>query len=393
MWFRSVDQRQLGKPPGLRQLESRRRCPTRESSRNPVTVDAIADLDTPLETPLWGLGRPESAPALLRGQGLIVQAQDVVKDVFLQNIENHAVRNAVANLRRGYLQTRDVVNDVDCLADTHLMELRVRHNRKQRQSAAKAKALTVETTPVTKPGKRKKEKNGASEHLRNLCKLLETESLAPLETAFFGSDVQPRARHDRPRRADSITIAKDFATAVNSQSRPSSRHSTRGMSAAEVDREVVKLVQFLVARFGTIESAWEELRKEGCVITGDDWRSRLRSMGYDSDPSKIFAALDKDGNDVMTWDELEDGLHALMPGFILKGAEKALPLDSEDGADEGGAALDTSPVPSARQGGSSGSSIRRRLSAAHALDASLERRDQQHAPVRKQVTLQLEPLV
>eukprot|EP00971_Amphidinium_carterae_P099123 1960105-Amphidinium_carterae.1 len=89
MWFRSVDQRQLGKPPGLRQLESRRRIPVRENSRSHITVEST-DKDSHIETPLFGSGRPESAPALLRGHGLIVQAQDVVKDVFLQDVENHA---------------------------------------------------------------------------------------------------------------------------------------------------------------------------------------------------------------------------------------------------------------------------------------------------------------
>eukprot|EP00971_Amphidinium_carterae_P074271 1467790-Amphidinium_carterae.1 len=213
--------------------------------------------------------------------------------------------------------------------------------------------MPVEATALSKPAKRKKEKNGASDHIRSLCKLLETESIAPLESAFFGSDVHPRHK-TKSRRADSVTIAKDFASAIscNKQSRPSSRrHSIKGLSAAQVDREVVRLVQFLVARFGTINAAWEELKKDGqFVITADDWRSKLRSMGYDSDPDKIFAALDNDGNQVMTWDELEDGLQALMPGFILKGAEKEQSLEGEDGED--GALVETSPAPSARLRGS-----------------------------------------
>eukprot|EP00971_Amphidinium_carterae_P193613 3841648-Amphidinium_carterae.1 len=34
----------------------------------------------------------------------------------------------------------------------------------------------------------------------------------------------------------------------------------------------------------------------------------------------------EDGNRVMTWEELEEGLHTLMPGFILKsGEERTLP--------------------------------------------------------------------
>mmetsp|Transcript_17956 Transcript_17956/g.41902 ORF Transcript_17956/g.41902 Transcript_17956/m.41902 type:complete len:398 (+) Transcript_17956:40-1233(+) len=369
MWFRNVDQRQLGKPPGLRQLESRRRTPVNNHSRNHADIDHIitgsADpASTPFKSsssvakpktnsmdaaPLWVSGRPNSAPALLRGQGLLLQAQDVVKDGFLQNVENHAVRSAVADLRRGYLQTRDMMNSIDCLTDTHLAELRVHHNRKQRASWEKSKLQAAETAAATPAGRRKKAVNGAAEQTRKLCLLLESQSIASPDAPMFRFSSKNARRGDHPHRADSVTIAKDFARSFQQSNSRSTffgnRHSMH-VSRADAEREILNLVQFFVARFGTMNLAWDQVKRSGGSISSEEWKANLLSMGYESDPGKIFHALDQDGNGVMTWEELEEGLQVLMPGIILKGEEESPPEEAFDDEDVGAAADDARASPS-----------------------------------------------
>jgi len=313
-----------------------------------------------LDAALWA--RPNSAPALLRGQGLLAQAEDVVRDGFLQNVENHAVRNSLANLRRGYLQTRDIVNDVDCLSDTHLMELRVRHNRKQRHSSETSKTMAVEAATVVRAdGKRKKDRGGASQQVRNLCELLQKESIEPMGSVVF---VSMGRKHKNPR-GESVSMARDFASAFNfSASRLSQQDPNHRMSRADVEKEVVKFVQFLVARFGTISAAWGHVKNNGKSISGEDWKARLLSLGYDADPDKIFSALDQDGNRVMTWEELEEGLHTLMPGFILKSGEETPPKEEVEEVETAAQQLLGARHKSDR-------SSRQRLSPTHALDAPL----------------------
>lgn len=92
---------------------------------------AAAAAASPLRTG-QGQARPCSAPALLRGDldGLVARGPHT--DVFLQRVEDSAVRRSLVNFRQEGHSSRLKVSDVDQLSDPSLFDLRVLHNGCQR---------------------------------------------------------------------------------------------------------------------------------------------------------------------------------------------------------------------------------------------------------------------
>lgn len=89
-------------------------------------------------------GRPQSAPTLLRGSGLI--AQRPYEDSLLQEIEDGTVRMVRQTLQREKLVTMDKIGAVDNFADPSLYDLKIWHNSGQRAKTAKARYQRLTTS-------------------------------------------------------------------------------------------------------------------------------------------------------------------------------------------------------------------------------------------------------
>jgi len=293
----------------------------------------------------WSRGpRPKSAPALLRGEGLI--AKQVHHDPFRQGVEDTEVRLLMDTLRRERHAQKDVLSNVDTLRDPSIFDLRVLHNQMQRaKSAAESTRGNAQMDlcgRVSKLGHNTK--NGASakgvctntEQMRDLCHKLRNDISHHCDRMGLPEQYIGSSRAGRKIKVDgnvqihvglhdkNVAVSKRMAVLDKKKS-------------TQIGEEIAKLFQMtkqppgdaICAKPSDEEAAAQLLvgaakflMGSGCFratlrvldanqrgrVNMDEWVAGMGLLGFPGKAPDAFKMLAGGGAE-LTLKELEDGLH------------------------------------------------------------------------------------
>eukprot|EP00747_Dinoflagellata_sp_TGD_P102159 gnl/TRDRNA2_/TRDRNA2_168577_c2_seq6.p1 gnl/TRDRNA2_/TRDRNA2_168577_c2~~gnl/TRDRNA2_/TRDRNA2_168577_c2_seq6.p1 ORF type:complete len:313 (+),score=45.60 gnl/TRDRNA2_/TRDRNA2_168577_c2_seq6:126-1064(+) len=156
-----------------------------ESLCRPREVMTVGRVPAPGGGSSLGLTRPQSAPTLLRNEGLL--DKQTHNSDFLQKLENVEVKDCLQSLRRERYPKRDFIRSINCMKDHSLYDLKVKHNACQRARSATSHQALLDVASGPKGANRSRsqahgrdknwnwEELSPSQRMRKLCHALESD--------------------------------------------------------------------------------------------------------------------------------------------------------------------------------------------------------------------------
>mmetsp|Transcript_94210 Transcript_94210/g.239751 ORF Transcript_94210/g.239751 Transcript_94210/m.239751 type:complete len:405 (+) Transcript_94210:155-1369(+) len=293
--------------------------------------------------------RPSSAPALLRGTRLPAGAsheppppgrppKDLALTALRQGIEDSAVRDQLGVYRQAYRTTKDAVNAVDQLADTVLFDLKVLHNKAQRNKSAAAAVVVGRAHEAKKPGlvkvRERRDKSGADkdqclqarqlkewaqrmdESTRQTCKSCSVShrvvqylahhtdiTINAARLAFVEAAAEVSSEDEMPAikcKTAMLTLSGAFRSSTNEAQRQT--EAFHGASEC-----LQQTAEFLTQR-GDMRALLEgmDLLRKGHLLL-EDWDLGMHMLGFPEDPLHVWVHLSK-GHKHVSIDDMEKSL-------------------------------------------------------------------------------------
>lgn len=282
--------------------------------------------------------RPQSAPTLLRGDGLI--ACRAYEDPLRQRIEDMEVHRLVDRMRRECHVQRDVIDAVDVLSDQTLFDLKVLHNSCQRARSAAAGArpssagAAMQSGPSQRPRHRAvgpQVETGPAQQLHDLCGLLDRDTRGHCSRLKVPHKCvqEPRLRKMLAKMQDHAMIGvvpldiavetgptasgKDDKLGLGLKFKFKSPETDPGLDAdAPSDAAVLaRLVRFLEEGIG-LTATLEAMDGDGRGwLTREDWDHGLELLGFGSGAKAAFVLLDTEEHGELTIKQLVERLRGL----------------------------------------------------------------------------------
>jgi len=360
MWWQGIDQASLkptrfpegdpicaapGRPAGDRWESQRLLIKAREArpssgagARRAAEREAAAARPT----------RPSSAPALLRGTRLPAGAsheppppgrppKDLALTAFRQGIEDSAVRDQLGVYRQAYRTTKDALNAVDQLADTVLFDLKVLHNKAQRNKSAAAAVAAGRAHEAKKPGlvkvRERRDKSGADKdqclqarQLKQWAQMMDESTRQTCKSCSVNHRVVQYLAHtditmNAARLASIEAVAEDSSeddmtgikckTAMLTLSgafRSSTKEAQRQTEAFHGASECLQQTAEFLTQRGDMRALLEgmDLLRKGHLLV-EDWDLGMHRLGFPEDPLHVWVHLSK-GHKHVSIDDMEKSL-------------------------------------------------------------------------------------
>mmetsp|Transcript_100430 Transcript_100430/g.176936 ORF Transcript_100430/g.176936 Transcript_100430/m.176936 type:complete len:833 (-) Transcript_100430:71-2569(-) len=271
------------------------------------------------------LQRPQSAPRLLDGRGLLEKRAH--RDPFLQHMEDRAVQRSKSRLRH------ESCVEKERREDTVMQDLRLKHNFLER----------AKTKNSTRPVGKKRAQRPRSVHrigpsheawkelrpvdqMRNLCHVMDIDvklttnrlNCNPRVTrgASMAPHVLQRAGEEGHQRRATQSFARSLNDAFKELNNDDLRTRRRRASMLTHNREnpeiakiTLKILEFILDRCGTVRAFFRLLMKRHGRIRRRDWETAFMALGYVSDePSRLFRSMDAEGRHELPTEDLQDAI-------------------------------------------------------------------------------------
>jgi len=270
--------------------------------------------------------RPNTAPALLTGEGLIEQSPH--EDQFLQQIEDKEVKRVIVNQRKENL-TQKVITDA--LESPTLHALKVLHNSCQRArgrgSRRRVEPLKFEPDSIPEKHLETLQELGRTldVNMRHHCYQMGMQWYQP---HLAGCTQKRGSRNALVLNPDDARVAdKDFKAEFGKLFRKSGRSDdeeeehhvgtekrlsmSRGRRRSIISQQrtasspvLAQLADMLRERYGSFRLAFKAIASSSVMFLGD-WEIALRDFAPDVDPAVLFRYLDKEFKEGVSLAEFE----------------------------------------------------------------------------------------
>jgi hypothetical protein len=291
--------------------------------------------------------RPNTAPALLTGEGLLVQSTH--GDDFLQHIEDSEVKRVITNQRKENL-TQKVLKDGQTMPE--LYALKVWHNscaRSRGYRRWKAEQWGGSESSMPSPVSSESQSERLQELERTLdgnmrhhykrlgvqrppvvigghriCTIDEGETTS--RRTRFGTAFQQEfeklfrsstATTSQFVRSGSAEIARTAPVQSGSwENLPPVKGRRRGLIGRTISgfstqsqiSPLVRVAKVLLKRYGSFRLAFKSIATTGALHMGD-WEKVLRDLAPRHDANHLFAYLGKNAQETISLDEFDDVFH------------------------------------------------------------------------------------
>lgn len=302
------------------------------------------------QPPIAGLlDRPNTAPALLTGDGLLVQNSH--EDEFLQHIEDQEVRHVITNQRREQLTKKVLVAGYDSPAVPDLYNLQIHHNsgiramdeKRTKRSHSDASSPTAHCdmasdqlheltrtldgnmrhhyyrlgvprpAPLGTGAKARRPPSGdlgaARRNSMMIEQLIDKDALhfrQELGGLFRLSQPQPRKSTTQQVSTKETPIAGAQASLTRSSSR---RKALVRQNTVKDMPSLSRLAILLEQKFGKLRLAFKAFAKTDGKLSMGDWETALNDLSPDDDPGDLFRYLEKEMEECLTLAEFEEVFH------------------------------------------------------------------------------------
>lgn len=318
------------------------------------------------------LTRPQSAPRLLDGSGLLEKRPH--RSSFLQRVEDLAVRDTIEKFKTDARGEKAASASIDFMHDSSLFDLRVLHNPTARARSAKIRCESPPRNAPLSPSKGgargtagvhrigprhpKWRELPAVDQMRNLWHVMDMDlrlhSPAPREAEIAPSPPAPEAL-ERSSSPPNLLMAS-FSDALNF----GELHRKKGLRTShflanqspDMLRITVNLLDFVLEKCITLaefvrvltvskqdnitkahgdghSSRRDSSRRDdkSCKVTRREWETALMAMDYVSDdPSRLFRALDQENAGELMCEEIVDVLEAHYPNLVQRRLKPPSPV-------------------------------------------------------------------